>query len=301
MKQGSMSSSMLVLIGISIFSIGGLLLMLGNLLFFANSLPQDVFECQQSAILSLQIGTTLPSFADSLTRFNVDFNRLPFVCPVREDTISFSELKGRLSSAQKSEMNRLEYKSAAKYALDAKMWKHMQTCYQKMDYGQSPLFSRNLLSTNEATACVVCSIITFDEETQAAFPDTQGFSKMFREKSVPNSDFSLLEISGDHDHIAGGFLVPMYRTDSTQAVVYFRTNEPKFGDLMIDIENGEYYVWDQITGSVGSLIGVEFDKLYDPDPTYFQDFESIAFINYDDATFIENECDTLAAQLEVAQ
>ena len=301
MKKASMSATMLVLIVITAVSIIPIMVTYGKVVFFADELPQDIFNCQQSAILSLQVGDKLALAAKAADTF--DFAKIPFVCPVRIDTITTKDLGKRLSSKEKREYTKLEYQSKERFNFDSIMWTHMQSCYEKMFYGESSLFGRDIFASEDSqeTMCVICSIIEFDEEVKATYPKKMSFSQLLRERNVPRGEETLLEKSQNHPEISDGFLLPSYSTDSKKAMVYFRTNKPKLGNLLINIENAEYFVWDATIDKLGLRSLYDFDRLYVESPTYFKDFESIAVINYDDASFIENECTTLAAQLESAQ
>ena len=248
-----------------------------------------VAQCQQSAALAGIVRTPL-----------VDAKILDFNCPVSHTTITKGSLQANIDA---NKMKTYGYSNAQTYNLNKQMWQQAVQCYQKVNFGTMALFSRNILTVTQPTYCVVCSVVTFDDDARQDL-----------EKNDPNSQVTVV-INNQNTDIAPfvtkenilGFGKPLsqiiserndtvgaantnFNYEHSQAIVYYRTQVKWFGKLankfpalktVGGIASADLSTYLALAGGYNSLpLGISgIVNSINAYPT--QDVDGLLFVNYD--------------------
>lgn len=277
-KQGFASSTL-------VFIIIAVVLMLALVLFFWKSTntvktPADVIACQSGGLL--QSGLQGEGVYDKI----VGTNTIDYYCPAHIVDVEYADVD-EVGRSYKDEYEKYDYASPEEFNLDKIMYDEAVRCYQKVNYGRSKLFERGgIFDSEEYTFCLVCSVVTFDDEIAGLGLTDLNPSRFVFEEEIGLSEKTLFELTGDHLDIALGTLDLTYSTQQRQAVMYVRTNLPRSVDAAVLIFNALIPKW-------AEKIGLE-----EIDASYITDSEEIRIIDYVNPADVAQECTHLVSVIE---
>jgi hypothetical protein len=290
-----------VLVAIVVVLVASVLLILltGKFAKLDTSVTQDIATCKQQALVATY--ARVPITRQLLTDYQ---------CPTTFSSITAKDLQ-KPSAIEQKEAAAFGIADLESYQLQKMVWEQTDNCWNKMNYGNNELFSKNrwdfeqwISSQDGVTFCTICSIVQVDDSLIDKNVDS---SVYFSQKKVSGEEVSLKEIlmQASTDDVAIDITPlthPQLKLAKRIAFVYVRTNYMWYQKTLVEgaEKYGPYYLLTTFPlpalitwASVGS-------DAYFQEPVPTKDVQTVIPLRYDEATGLPM-CDILATPFEKAE